>query len=167
MKKICLLLCCILILQLLCSCSGNKEEFEYPVNFYYVNNEIFYNSASGVIQAEKREGKLFQNNLTAFLYTYLLGPASTELQSLIPTDVYLVSCSASDDVVNIVFNSRFSNLTGVKLSTACAAILMSVYDYTGIDTIRISAKDSKLEDKDVIVLSMDDIVLMDSENDKQ
>jgi len=167
MKKICLLLCCVLILQLLCACGGQQEEFEYPVNFYYVNKEIFYNSASGVIQAEKREGKGLYNNLTAFLHAYLLGPSNSELQQLIPADVYLVSCSADDDIINIVFNSRFSKLTGVKLSTVCAAILLSVYDYTGIDTIQVSAKDSKLEDKDVIVFSMDDIVLMDTENSKQ
>jgi len=162
MRKICLVLCCVLLLQILCSCADKNEEFENPVNFYYINKEISYNSPSGVIYAEKREGAGFHGNLTAFLHAYLQGPSDTELQTLIPSDVYLVSCSMEDNEASILFSTRFSKLSGVKLSTACTALLLTIHEYTGAETVKISAKDAKLDDEDVIVLSMDDIILMDS-----
>lgn len=162
MKKICILICCCLLLQMLCSCSGKKEEFEDPVSFFYCNREIAYNSPTGVIQAETREGSGFQGNLTAFLNAYLRGPVSTELESPVPSDVSLVSCERNGDTVTIVLSAQFSKLTGIELSTACSALMMTVYDYTGAETLQVRAKDSQLDDKNEIVLGIDDIVLIDA-----
>lgn len=162
MKKFSILICCCLILQLLCACSGNKDDFQAPVNFYFCKKEVSYNSTSAVIQAETREGISYNGNLAALLRAYLLGPHSQELNSLIPSDVYLVSCEISGDAVIVVFSSHLAKLSGIDLSTACSALLMTVRDYTGVETLRISAKDSQLEDKDELVLTYDEIVLMDT-----
>lgn len=162
MKKLCLLLCCVLVLQLLCACSGNKEDFQEPVNFYYGNKEISYNSPAGVIRAEIQEGSSFHGNLTAFLRAYLLGPTSTELYSFIPADVYVVSCQVSENIATIVLSSQFANLSGIELSAACSALMMTIHDYTGATTMVISAKDSQLDAKDEIVINLDDVVLMDT-----
>jgi len=162
MRKICILLCCVLILQLFCSCSGKREDFREPVNFYYGNKEISYNSPTGVIRAEVREGSSFHGNLTAFLLAYLLGPASTELYSFIPSDVYVVSCEVNENTATIVLSAQFADLSGVELSAACSALLMTLHDYTGAETLIISAKDSQLDAKDEIIIQMGDIVLMDT-----
>lgn len=164
MKKMCILLCCVLILQLLCACGDKKEDFKEPVNFYYTRAEIAYNAQDAVLQAETREGYNYHDNVIAFLHAYLLGPESEELQTVVPTDVYPVSCSVEGSLARVVLSSQFSKLTGIKLTTACSAILMSLHDYAGIDTLHISAKESQLDDKDIFILTMDEIVLMDTMN---
>ena len=161
MKKICLILCCCLLLQMVCGCSGNKEEFENPVQFYYCTREISYNSPTGVIQPETREGKGYFDNLSAFLNAYLRGPVSQELVSPIPTDVYLVFCEVENNTAKVVLSSQFSSISGVELSTACSALLLSVHGFTGAETIHISAKESQLDDKEEIVLNIEDVVLID------
>lgn len=162
MKRFVLFLCYALLLTSLCACSSKDEEFDEPVNFYYRSKEISYNSPTGVIQPEVREGAGYYGNLTAFLRAYLFGPVSDELQSFIPTDAYMVSCQIDNGVATVVMSAQFANLSGVDLSAACSALLMTIHDYTGADTLQVSAKDSLLDGKDTFVITMDSIVLMDT-----
>ena len=162
MKRFTIFLCCVLLLSAFCSCSAKDEEFEAPVNFYYCSKEISYNSPTGVIQPEIREGVGYYNNLTAFLRAYLLGPVSDELVSFIPADAYLVSCHVDEGVATVVMSTQFAKLSGVDLSAACSALLMTIHDYTGANTLKVSAKDSLLDAKDEFVITMDEIVLMDT-----
>ena len=162
MRKFCLFLCCMLLIQMLCACGGKTESFEEPVNFYYTKEEISYNSSDGAIQAEVQEGAELHGNLTAFLHAYLRGPQSTNFKRTIPKDVYLVSCEINDEFVEIVFSKQFSNLSGIDLVCACSALLLSVHDFTGVDSLHIIAKNALIEEKEVYVITMDDIVLMDT-----
>ena len=146
---------------MLCACASKQEELKEPVNFYYCKNEATFNSPTGVICPEVREGVGYHGNLTAFLQSYLNGPKSDAVRSIIPSDVYLVSCELIDDEVQILFNKSFEKLSGIDLSTACCALLLTVHDYTGANTIVISAKDGKIDDQDYVTLSIDDIVLVD------
>ena len=161
MKKICFLLCCILILQLLWGCAGKKDEFKEPVTFYYCNKDIVYNSDSGVISPEVREGASYHGNLASFLRAYLLGPASSDLQRFIPADVQLISCQVDGDTVSLIMSNQMTQLSGVALSMACSALLLTVNGYSGAQTLRLSVEDGQLDGKNEIVLSVDDIVLMD------
>lgn len=161
MKKFSFFLCCILMMQMLCACPSQKEEFVNPVNFYYCRREISYNSPDAVFQSEVREGKTFQNNLFVFLHSYLYGPNSDELETFIPSGVYLVSCSVDEGVADIVFSTQFSKLTGIKLTTACSGILLSLHDFVDVSAVRIAVKDAQLEDKDYFELSLNDVILLD------
>ena len=161
MKKLSFLICCALLVQLFYACAAQKEEIKEPVNFYYCNRDITYNSPAGVIQAEVREGSGFNGNLLVFLGTYLRGPVNSELKRFIPADVYIVSCQSESDCVNLVLSNQFSNLSGIELTTACSALLMTIHDYTGAQKLQISAKEAQLDDKNEIILTMDDIVLID------
>ena len=162
MKKLCILLCCVLLLQMLCACNGKNEELKAPVNFYFRNKEITYDSPTAVIYPEVREGAGFHENLTAMLRSYFVGPNSETLERFIPADVYMVSCEHDADEVAIVMSSQFSELTGMDLTAACSALLLTVHDFTGAQTLRISAKDAQLDGKDEIVISIEDIVLIDT-----
>lgn len=169
MKRICCLLSFILLLQLLFACSTKDEEILQPVNFYYINAEISYNTPNGVLGAEVREGSQFQN-IEQLLREYLKGPVSSEMVSLIPNEVTVLSCITDNDAVYILLSSQFAELTGIKLTTSCSAMLLTVNDYSGIQTIHVRAEGSSLDDKDEFVLSMDDIILTEtvtSENTKE
>ena len=162
MKRLLLLTCCILLVVGLCSCSSKRAELQEPVNFYYANAKLTYNSPTGVLAHEAREGAGFHGNLSAFLHAYLRGPSSPDLEGTIPSDVYLVSWEMDNDMVIITFSSQFSTLSGLKLTTACSALLLTVHDYIGMDTICVRAKGEKLDGKDSITLSIDDVVLIDT-----
>ena len=162
MKKISVLLCCVLLLQMFCSCGRKKEEFKKPVNFYYCKNEVSYNSAQAVIQPETREGYGYHDNAVALMHAYLLGPESSELETLIPSDVYLVSCTVENGIAHTVLSSQFANVTGLKLSLVSSAMLMTLHEFVGVEELHLSAKGAKIDDKDVLTLTMDDIVLMDT-----
>ena len=161
MKKLCIFLCCLLILPMLAACGSKAEDFNVPVHYYFSNREISYNKQNGVIQAEIREGADLQGNLTAYLHSYLRGPVSSDLIRIIPSDVYLVSCNLNGKTAEIVFSNQFSNLTGLELVSACSSLMLSVNAFTGADTICISAKNALINEKDVFVITMDDIVLTD------
>ena len=162
MKKFCIILCCTLMMQMLFACNNRSENIKQPTIFYYNTKEVTYNSPNGIIQPEIREGAELHGNLTAYLHSYLRGPVSHDLQRIIPSDVYLVSCTSEDDLIEIVFSKQFSNLSGIDLICACSALLLSVHDFTGIETISISAKDALLEDKEEFIFTMDDIVWVDT-----
>ena len=164
MKKTYLLFFCILILLIiaLCACSTQKKELQEPVSFYYASSDITYNSPTGVISSEIREGVGYHGNLSAFLHAYLRGPASSNLENVFPSDVYLVSCEIEEQVAKITLSAQLSNLSELKLTTACSALLMTVHEYTGVDTICIQAKGEKLDGKDAITLSMDDVIFIDT-----
>lgn len=162
MKKLSLLLCCVLVLQMLCACSGKEEEFKIPTNFYYCRREFSYNSSQAVIQPEVREGFGYQGNVDTFIRAYLYGPVSEGLETLIPSNVYLVSSSVDDQVAEIIFSKQFSELSGVKLTTACSAVLLTIHEFSGVESVRIYAKDAQLDDKDYIELTLDDVVLLDA-----
>ena len=167
MKKLAILMCCILFLQSLSACRTAKDDFTEPVNFYYEKTEVSYNSTFGVIENETREGAGFQGNITAFLHAYLRGPESETLQSIIPSDVYLVACVIDGEAADITLSTQFSKLSGVRLTTACSAILLTLHDYVGIEELTIRAKENQLEDQDEIFLTMQDVILIDTVENNQ
>lgn len=162
MKKISLLLCFVLVLQMLFGCSKKDEEFKKPTNFYYCRQEFSYNDSNAVIHHEVREGYGYQGNLDTFMRAYLYGPVSEDLEILIPSNVYLVSSSIDDNVAEIIFSKQFSELTGVKLSTACSAVLLTIHEFFGVESIRVYAQDAQLDDRDYFELDLDQIVLLDA-----
>lgn len=162
MKKICVLLCCLLMLQLFSACGKRTEELQQPTRYYYTAKSISYNTADGVIQSEVREAVSFSNNLSLLLEDYLKGPNSPQLQSLIPVDTALVSCAVVDDIVLLTLSDHFSTLSGVKLSVATSAILMTIYDYSGLQELHIQVENGLIDDQTEIVVTMDGILLMDS-----
>ena len=162
MKRTILLICCFLLIFLLCACNARKEDLQEPIHFYYANSEITFHSDDGVLTKEVREGAGFHGNLSAILHAYLRGPEAPGMESIIPSDVYLVSCRIEDTAATIVLSSQFSSLSGLKLTTACSGLLLTLHDCAGVDILSIQAKGERLDGRDSIILSLDDIVLTDT-----
>ena len=162
MRRMICIFCCMFLFFSLCACNHQTEELQEPTNFYYINKNISYNSPSGVISAETREAVTFDGDLNLFLSSYLEGPKSSNLQTYIPAEVRIVSCELSDNEAVLIFSEEFSKLSGYKLSAASCALLMSVHDFLGVNALSISVENGRLDDKDNLHLTMDDIVLMDS-----
>ena len=110
MKKLCILLVCAALL-LLSACGNKQEELQEPTNFYYCVKDITYNNPSGVIRAEERESVYFYGNLAYLLRSYLLGPSDSQLQTLIPDKVSLVSCALNEDRAVVILSESFAKLS--------------------------------------------------------
>ena len=162
MKKVCIFICIILLFQLCCGCVNQSEELKKPVSFYYCRREISYNSSDAVLQPEIREGYSYLNNVIAFMQAYLRGPNSNDFVKIIPADVYLVSCNIEESTANIMFSRQFSVLSGIELTTACTAVLLTLHEFSGVDQIHIQAKDAQIEDNEMITFTLDDIILVDT-----
>lgn len=161
MKRMMCILCCLLLLPMICACANRNVEYEKPANFYYISNDISYNSLNGVIRAEVRETANFYGDIETFVHAYLDGPDSSDLQSYIPADTEFISCTLLDEEVHVTFSDAFSKLSGTRLSAASCALLLSLHDYSTINAIRIRAENNQLDGKDEIFLTIDDIVLID------
>lgn len=161
MKKQLLAFCMVFFL-LLAGCNHKKSEIQLPSNFYYLNRNISYNSTSGVICPEVRETADIRNDLTMFIKRYLEGPNSAGLEAVIPSDTRLVTCAMINDTVTLTFSEEFAKLSGTRLSIASSALLLSVNSFNGAERIHICAENSLLDEKEDIILTLDDIVLIDS-----
>jgi len=161
MKKMISLLACVIILFSLCACGQENEDIQQPVNFYYCSEKISYNSPTGVMKPEIREGIAFQDKAQMLLREYLQGPRTPELVSPIPNGTKLTSFQISDNSAYIELSSDFASISGIKLSTACCCIAMTVSEYTGCGTVYFRVEDGQLDNKDEIVLRVSDIIVID------
>ena len=161
MRKIFLLFLCVVLVLCLCACQQKNADIQEPVNFYYCRDEISYNTIDAVIFPEVREAIEFGGDPTKMLDSYLLGPKANNCISLIPTGTKLISFQIIDGVGYVKFSDEFAKLSGVSLSTACSSIVLTLHEYTGFDVFRFSANTKQLDNRDEIVVSVSDIILMD------
>lgn len=162
MRRIAVLLLCIVLLVSLAACKMKEANIQEPTNFYYCRKEISYHSIDGVILGEIREAANFHGDSETMLLSYLLGPYSNDYISLIPTDTKLISFQTSGEDAYLILSEEFAQLSGIKLITACSCIAMTLYEYTGVETLHISVESGQLDGKDALVINALDVVLMDT-----
>lgn len=157
-----MILCICMCALLLCACSGKDPVYLKPVNFYYCNQTVSYNSPTALISPEVRESAGFENDIIKFMEEYLEGPVSDELKMMIPAGTTLCAASVQDNMLILDFSHEFANLTGIDLTTSCVCIVKSLHEFAGIETVVFQADSSLLDEKDSFILSMEDIVTMDT-----
>ena len=162
MSKCKMILCICMCALLLCACSGKEPVYLEPVNFYYCNQTVSYNSPAALISPEIRESAGFENDINKFMEEYLKGPISDELKMVIPTGTTLCNARVQDNVVLLDFSHEFANLSGIDLTTSCVCIVKSLHEFAGIESVVFRADSSLLDEKDSFTLSMEDIVTMDT-----
>ena len=162
MRKIKMILCICLCASLLCACNGKDPVYLEPVNFYYCNQTVSYNSPAALISPEVREAAGFENDIIKFMEEYLKGPISDELKTVIPAGTTLCTARIQDDTVLLDFSHEFANLSGIDLTTSCVCIVKSLHEFAGIETVVFRADSSLFDEKDSFTLSMEDIVTMDT-----
>lgn len=161
MRKAFAVLLCISLIVSLYGCKRNKAEIQEPVEFYYCFETVF-KTDDGVTGSETREAAHFNGNLEQLLQVYLLGPVSDELTSPLPYAVKLVSLEQVNDSVYLTLSREFSTLSGIRLTTACSCIVMTLHDYAGINQVCFRAASGQLDNKDEFIMSITDIVLSDN-----
>lgn len=161
MKKTVLLIFAALLGILLLGCGKDSTEFVEPANFYYLQREISYNSSNGVICPEIVDIAEYGADTMKILNAYLTGPKSQDLISPIPTGVRIQSCSIQGQEASLTLSREFSALTGVKLSSACSCIALTLGEFADVEIVHFQIDEEMLDGKEQITLMISDIVLLD------
>lgn len=157
--------CVILILTLLLgmtACHG--ERLHDSVTFYYLRDsgqsseapaETFY-------AAEKRQYHNGTQDLRYYLETYLRGPLGDGMISPFPENTRLVDLQILDDRVTIRLSEEFTQLGGIRLSTACACLSLTVFDLTDAGYVTVISPATDKMPAVEITMSRANLILNDT-----
>lgn len=160
MKRLICLLLVVICIGTLCSCA-KKETIRQPVTFYYCAETIDYNSTTGVIVPETREGYGYESNLTSLINLYLQGPIHQGFFSPFLKGTSVLNISSDAEVSTIMLSKNFSELSGYQLTLACTCIAKTLMELTGCRIVRIGAQDAVLDGNAYIQMTEDSILLID------
>lgn len=146
MKRILILLLCVLLLT--SGCSARET-----ANFYYQRAYFQYDTADGVIVAEERDISGHDNHMSFLLSLYLLGPQNAELISPLPAGTKLLSLERTGDTLVITLTDVGDSLTESEFSLACACLTMTCAELTRIQSVTtVSGEHSLTLTRDMLTL---------------
>jgi len=151
MKRLFLLL--LLPLLLLTACATEETNYQTPVNFYYIHNDVEFGTDSGVIKATVREGAGHREDYFYLISQYLNGPISYDCISPFPAGTTLEELYWDQNRVQIVLSPHITTLSGIDLTIACACLVRTVADIVGVDTVQIRSSSGLLNGEHVLILS--------------
>lgn len=161
-KKTIIILLSFLLLSFLLGCSGQTEEFQQPVSFFYPEKAQEDGSITNVIRAELREGAVFSGDLQQLLTAYMVGPKDSVLYVPFPVHTELNEVSVVDNKVILHFNSAFGELSSLERTIACACISKTCMEFTGAVSVEIFAEGILFDGVDSIVITQDNLLTEDN-----
>lgn len=142
---------------------GRKTSLpKQPVTFYYPAADFTYNGKTEVIHSEVRDCSGYRDNMVDLLNIYLQGPVSETLRSPFPRQVTVSRYSTTANTAIVELSSDFAGLSGIDLTLACACIASTLFDFTQLTRVQISATDAQLDGQDSILLEPNDLYMVDT-----
>lgn len=160
--KRCILL--LIVLLFLSACNSESAEYEAPVNYYYIRNEVAFGTESGVMVKTVREAKGHLNDYSYLINEYLSGPTSYDCISPFPAGTTLEELHWDQNRIQIVLSPHIAMLSGSDLIVACSCLTQTVSDMTGINTVQIRAKEGLLNGEEVLTLTANSFICWDQYN---
>jgi hypothetical protein len=114
-----------------------------------------------VLGAEIREAGDHKDDLNYLLQQYLTGPKTEALYSPFPAGTKLVRLEQNEETLNIILDSTFAELSGLKLTLACAGLTRTCLELAPVDTVQISADGPTLDGKRSIIMDRHALELID------
>ena len=156
-----------LVLSLALSVWGcGSDTFKDPGNFYYRRIDSQFEGTDGIIAPEIREMKDLRGNIGKILQAYMEGPESSDLESPIPRDTTILEWKMIYSSLHINFSNQFAQLSGIDLTVACACIAKTCMELTDATTIRIRADGALLNGSTYIVMTEENLNVIDDSIDK-
>ncbi len=159
MKRLLIFLLCLILP--LCGCAANQPRLDDPITFYYPRTEYVFGQPDSVIASECREGAGKTASLSALLNYYLQGPASSDLQNPFPTGTKIIEIRQDSTVLQLVMNDRFSQLSGMELTVACACLAKTGLSLSDCQTVQIILDDPDSDTQRIITMDNQSLLLMD------
>lgn len=161
MKKVIMILISVAMLLSFSGCMESNKDFQSPVLFYYPRIECTFGRSDSVLAAEVHEAGTHAEDLSYLLEQYLQGPEGDSLYSPFPAGTKLVRLEQNGRTLNIILDSTFAELTGLKLTLACAGLTRTCLELADIDTVQISADGPTLDGERSIIMDRQTLELLD------
>lgn len=160
MKRLLSILLALTMLWGLVSCGHDASSavtFYYPKDLSQPDNsghEEFY-----ATEIRKHEDS---QDLHHFISAYLKGPLDAELVSPFPRNTVLVDLELLDDLLVIHLSKEFSQLSGIRLTIACACLSLTVFGLTEAAVVRIVSPATGKYPAVDITIRQADLILTDT-----
>lgn len=158
MKRILSLLILLCLLFTFAACSREEN----PVRFYYLRNEVRFESKEGVVVAEDRESLSRDNSLSYLLSLYLEGPIDPELSLPLPEGTKIQNILVDEDTLILIMSREFTQLSGMDLTLVSTCIASTCFDLTNANKITFATQGKNGEDPFSFSLTRDSIILEDT-----
>lgn len=156
-QLICIVLVCVMLLSLI-GCSSKEEHMEKPAAYYYRTDPENYKTIRKTIDYEMRE-TITHNNLQSLLNEYVKGPVSDSLVNPFPDGCNIESLQIQDTKAYVIFNSKFSRISGKDLILACSCLSLTLFDLTDCQSVTFHVKNAVLDGQNEITINKKDIIL--------
>lgn len=150
----------LVLLLLLSACSPSANNHEKPLQFYYPTQEASYTQGASYIQHETREGANLGDDLIVILNAYIKGPVDeTAYQNPFQSTTQVISLTSEGQILDVTLSRGFANLSGLRLTTACACLTMTCLSLTDAEYVRIRANGTTLDGAQYIEMSRSNLLL--------
>lgn len=137
------------------ACSAGQEDFDAPVQFYYLPEQMSFGPDGNTFACEIRDAKDYED-LESLLNLYLCGPADENVRHPFPEGTKIVSLTKNDEVTEIVLSDSFASLSGIDLTLACACLSQTVFGISDAQAVSISAETRQLDRSTAIIIRNSD-----------
>ncbi len=163
MKKLPAIFLAVCIVTALAACGRHGTQTsagENMLEFYYRQTTTQYDAETGAVASELRA--VFRpEELENWLPGYLLGPASSELQSPFPRGVTLRSAELDGTCVRLLLSEEYGVLSGVNQTIANACLTLTLTQIDGVESVQIEIEGDAVTTQDRFVYAPADFVTYD------
>lgn len=146
---------------LLTGCTHENDTQYTSVNFYYKADPLNYESEDGVITVEVRRIYGAADDYTDLLVQYLNGARRRGCVSPFPAGTTLEEFNIVGTEAVVVLSSHLSLLTDYELMIACVCLARTVYDFSDVQSVRISSLHNYLNNEPYILIKKDSFIMWD------
>lgn len=162
MKKQLVLILVTTLLLSLCACNTVSNNMRFPVKFYYCTDSISYGTPNGVITSEVRDCFPYADDTLALINLYFDGPKTSNCTSPYPSNVRATKLFFSDDVARIYLNDRFSDISGINFTMACACLAKTLMDFYACNTVEINYARAFNDGSTSVTITKDSMLFLDT-----
>ena len=160
------ILSCLLLLALLCGCTGQRSPAEESkITFYYrradAQNDESYASASSAL-AEKEVTLGGDVRVEDVLAAYFEQPEDETLRSLFPEGTACLGAKLQNGVLVLDMNETYAALSGYERTLAAAGLTLTLTQLDGVDAVRIKTPAGALLDKPSTRWTSESFLLQDT-----
>ena len=162
MKKSILFILLLCIIFSMFGCSIHNEQDISSVRFYYLRNELSYQSNDSILYYETRDCTAYKDDALALINYYFAGPETEACTSPFLSSVKATKITLTNEAVNIYLNNRFADIKGLDFTTACACLSKTLMDLYQRDNVKLFAASNFSDGSYYIEISTDTLILLDN-----
>jgi len=154
MNKLFRFVCVTILVFSLLGCDTSHDNNENGIVFYYINNEIEYGRASGVITSTVVDTNVEPDDYESLLTLYFNGPTNYECVSPFPAGTTMEDFSTDGRKAQILLSPHMATIKDAELTVALACLTRTVIELTGVDTVQIQILRNTIYGENSVTLSL-------------